>query len=142
MSLKLGKVAAAMVCVLAAREGMGMDVKVVKDKKTGKEFFCANATCEGKSVCMGAGNDACGSQNKCAKTLGYPIGWTDAPDKTICEENGAGKWLPFKKQYSFKHGNVAPLAKKGKSAPAATPAAASPATTPAAAPNAAPAPKK
>ncbi|HYX38972.1 MAG TPA: hypothetical protein VE954_38200 [Oligoflexus sp.] len=111
MKKNLGQIAAAMVCALAARDGFSMDVQIVKDKKTGKEYFCANAKCAGNSVCMGAGNDACGSNNKCAKTLGHPIGWTDAPDKKICEENGAGKWMLFKKEYSIKAGNVAPLAK-------------------------------
>ncbi len=107
---KLGLYAASLVGTLLSAHGYsdGMDVHTTKGKD-GKDYFCANATCAGKSSCMGAGNAKCGSQNKCANTeQGYLSGWFFAEDKETCEK-GTGKWMLYKKEYGFKNGNKPPF---------------------------------
>lgn len=108
-SKKLSRLAASMVGLLLASEGYAdMDVHTVKGKD-GKDYFCANAKCAGNSSCMGAGNNKCGSQNKCASTAqGHLTGWFYADDKEACEK-GPGKWMLFKKEYSFAGGNKPPF---------------------------------
>jgi len=103
---------------MVGSEAFAMDVHTTKGKD-GKDYFCANATCSGKSSCMGAGNASCGSQNKCANTAqGYLTGWFFAEDKDVCEK-GTGKWLHYKKEYGFKNGNQPPFgtAKVNKKTP-------------------------
>ncbi len=112
MKKNLGLFAVALLGSVLAQHASGMDVETIKDSKTGKVYFCANATCAGNATCMGAGNAGCGGLNKCVKELGYPIGWVGAPNKERCEKEGGGKWMLFKKEYSIKGGNVAPLAVK------------------------------
>ncbi len=110
----LGLLAASTLALLSAKSAFAMDVATVKDKD-GKVYFCANAKCAGNSECAGAGNAKCGSQNKCANTdQKMLVGWVSAPSKEVCEKDGMGKWMAFKKEYGVNDGNVAPLGKGKK----------------------------
>ena len=110
MQKSLGSLAVSAMATLLAQQAAAMDVPQVKDKD-GKTYFCANAKCAGNSECAGAGNAACGSQNKCANTdQKYLTGWVGAKSKAECEKDGQGKWIVYKAEYSVKNGNVAPLA--------------------------------
>lgn len=114
---QVGRLAASTLALLTAQGALAMDVATVKDKD-GKLYFCANAKCAGNSECAGAGNAKCGSLNKCANTEQKMLsGWVSAPNKETCEKDGMGKWMLFKKEYSVKSGNVAPLGPAQKSAP-------------------------
>lgn len=113
---QLGRLAASTLALLSTQAAFAMDVATVKDKD-GKVYFCANAKCAGNSECAGAGNAKCGSLNKCANTEQKKlVGWVSAPNKETCEKDGMGKWMLFKKEYSVKSGNVAPLAAAAKPA--------------------------
>ena len=106
---KLGSLAVTLIASMLTSAATAMDVSIVKDK-AGKEYFCANAKCAGLSDCAGAGNASCANLNKCAKSEQKHLsGWLGADDKAMCEKAGKGKWLLFKKEYSLKHGNKAPL---------------------------------
>ena len=107
---RFGFYAASLVGTLLSTSGRSEDMDVHTTKgKDGKVYFCANATCAGKSSCMGAGNAKCGSQNKCANTdQGYLTGWFFAEDKETCEK-ATGKWMLYKKEYGFKSGNKPPF---------------------------------
>lgn len=111
-SKKISGIAASLVGLIVASQAQAdMDVHTVKGKD-GKEYFCANAKCAGNSSCQGAGNNACGSKNKCASTdQGYLSGWFYADTKEECDK-GSGKWMLFKKEYGFKNGNKPPFGTK------------------------------
>ena len=84
---KLGFLAASAFTLLAAN-AFG-EVKTVAGKD-GKQMFCQNAQCKGKSECGGAGNQ-CSGQNTCKGN-----GWVTAASKAECEKGGKGKWKEHK----------------------------------------------
>jgi hypothetical protein len=111
-SKKISGIAASLFGLIVASQAQAdMDVHTVKGKD-GKDYFCANSKCAGNSSCQGAGNNTCGSKNKCASTdQGYLSGWFYADTKEECEK-GPGKWMLFKKEYGFKNGNKPPFGTK------------------------------